>query len=429
MIGSGLTEHVLECSVRRDGVEMVDGSGAQTSVLTLKKNDYGLWQQVWPHGTPAARFLQDAQRARHDLGRYGLVYRQPGTEVVVASGPVTTVIDSFGRRNGIASDALSCWGVTDLTHLRERIVFPDPTVDIPLTSGTLHQWPSFTRTKTGPAETVALEFIRENIGSTALARRRLAYFTLVIPVTQNRGPVVTRSPQANSNVLEVVQELMALAGLVIDVKQTARQVLTVEVRTPAVRTNIVWMPGDGGTASGISIKASRRPKTDVIASGSGDDPSAPYARRVAAAPPGGYSEVREEFIKGSGSIATTDRPAQGDQPARTVAEQNADLVAKLVADADEELIEDGPEYGLDVEPSEGTVWRVGIDYNLGDLTKAHLPGDDEQPGASFDVPVNTVLLRHDDGTLTEEPTAAFDDDFSIEPLLRRIFRKITRAER
>lgn len=395
-----LRQAALLTTFRKDYVEDEDAGNAKTSVLTLKINDYGLWQLVWDFGTNQADYMLEALASGEDLGRWGIVFRNPYTEQIVASGPITTVIASDGRRNGIAADAVSCWGVTDLTHFRERITFPDPTTDIPVTTGAVgHTWSAFTRTKTGPRETIALDFIRENIGSTAIARRRLPV-PLNVPTSLGRGGTDSYTVTANENVLTVVQQMGARGDLVFDVLQVdGAAELDVVVREPQVREGIVWST-DLGTANGVSIKAQRRPKTDVINSGSGDDPTTVYVRRVATAPTGGFSEVREEFIKGSGADPE-----------------------ELSGEADEELIEDGPETGVDVEPAPEAPWQVGVDYEIGDRVIGMFAD------TPFTVPLLQVVLRHEDGTLTEEPSAGFEDDDSIEPVLNLIFRELRKLRR
>lgn len=390
----------LMVGLRKDYVEIEDGSGARTSVVTLKRNDYGLWQHVWDFGTPAAEILFQAQIDGEDIGRYGLIFRQPESEQVVASGPATTLIASQGRRNGVAADALSAWGVTDTTHLRERITYPVPTVDIPATTGsTGHTWSAFSRTKTGPAETVALDFARENIGASALARRKLANATVIVPASLGRGPTRTYTATANENVLTVMQECFAGTNLTFDLVQTADNELTLMVRESQLREGIVWSV-EAGTAAGVAVKAQRRPKTSVINSGSGDDATTVYVRRDAPVPPGGFSEVREEFIKGS-----------GDDP------------VELSGEADEELVEDSAEVGLDIEPMPDLPWRVGVDYFLGDEVYAQFRD------TPFPAPLEQVIIRHEGGTLTEEPSAAFTDDDDLSPILTDLYRQLRRLRR
>lgn len=400
----------LDISIRKDWIERYDGAGARTAVLTLKQNDYGLWQVIWPAGTPAYDLMVQALASGEDLGRWGVVLRQPGVAEPVASGPVTTAILAEGRTNGIAEDAISVWGVTDLTHLRERVIFPDHTVDLPNSNatGTGNTWPVEADEETGPAETVMLTYVRRNLGADALARRRLgANFpcSLVVPASQGRGPTVTVAPPPNRNVLEQVDELATLAGLTVDMVQTGPAQITVFVREATVRNGIVWSV-ESGTALGVRVKRQRRPKTEVIAGGSGTYGPPLHVRRRAAAPvPGvtepseGYSEVREEYIKGSG-----------------------DEAAPIIVKADEELIEDGPELGLAVEPAPGVPWRVGVDYQVGDVAIGMFGS------IPFPAPVRQVVLRHEDATLIEEPSVGFADSEPIEPVLDQLFSRIRSLE-
>lgn len=397
----------LDVTIRKDGVEVADGAGGRTGVLTLKVNDYGLWQWVWPRGSYAYDYLFDAFASNEDLGRYGLVFRYPDDPTIIASGPITTMIAADGNVNGVATDAVSAWGVTDITHLRERIIFPVWTEDLPNSNvtGTTGTFSQFDDEESGSAENILLRYVRRNLGDLALTRRRLPWATLTVPAERGAGPSTFYRPKANTNVLAAAVDLASLAGTTFDVVQTGNNALSLIVRDRVERTGIIFDPSIG-TALGVQLKRQRRPKTEVIASGSGDDASVVYVRRRAASPspgitepPGGYSEVREEFIKGSGDDAD-----------------------ELIANADAELVEDGPELGIKVEPAPGVPWRVGRDYFPGDYAIGVFRG------ASFFAPIEEIVLRHQDGTLVEEPSVGFADDDNVGPVLDVILKKIARLE-
>lgn len=396
----------LDVTIRKDGVEIADGSGGAVGVLSLRQNTYGNWQRSWSAGTRAFDVMYDAFASGEDLGRWGLLFRYPGRDQVIASGPVTTTILAEGSNEGIAADAVSCWGVTDLTHWRERIVFATPTTDVPdgNATGAGGTWPAFTRTKTGHAEDLLLEYLRENLGPAALNRRKLPWANIVIPANRGVGPVVTVSPQANENVLDIAQQLAALAGTSFDMIHTGPNELTVYVRDSVYRGNIIFSTAIG-TARGVQIKKQRRSKNEVIASGAGDDATTRYVRRRAAppvagiiAPPGGYSEVREEFIKSNGTDA------------------------ELIVKADSELIEDGGEFGLKVSPDPSCPWRLGEDYHLNDTVAAMVY---DQP---FELPIREAVIRHESDTLVQQPSVGFDDDESIEPIINSLLARIRRLE-
>lgn len=408
----------LDVSVRKDWSVVADGEGARVCVLTLKANDYGLFQLVWSDTTRAGQELASALISGEDLGRWGLVFRNPTTGAVIASGPITTVIRADGSTPGIARDAVSCWGVTDLTHLRERLIYPEPAVDIPVTdpAGPLHTWSVVERSLTGTPENLIRSLVDETLGAAALARRRLPGVTLTIPATAGIGDQASRTvvEPVNRNVLEACEGVASLGGLVFDLVNTSNGQLELVIREPQVRRGVVWST-HLGTALGVSVKRQRRPKTDVIAGGSGAAApvDTPYARRVASSavvggnPTGGFAEVREEYIR-----------ASGDDP--------ADITSR----ADEELVEDGPELGLSVEPAPTNPWAVGVDYEVGDETIALLGAGGTSPGQEIEVevPLRQVLLRHDEGVLVEEPSTGFDVDDNLEPVIERIDRRLRRLE-
>lgn len=395
----------VDVMIRRNWREVADGAGGTQGAIQLRGNDYGVWQWVWPIGTPAYAELFAALNSGEDLGDWGLVFRHPGTEIIFASGPVTTIIAAEGNTNGVSGDALSAWGVTELTHWRERLIMPDSTVTLPdaNTTGTGGTFPVFTDTRTGHAEDLLLDYLRANL-TAGLAYRRLQDVTVTVPANRGAGPIVTLSPQANTNVLEVAQTLALISGTSFDMVQTGPGTAEVKVWDRQVRQGIVFSV-DLGTAAGVRLKKQRRRKTQIIASGSGNDSTVRYARLTAAtpvagvvAPPSGYSEVREEFIKSSGDDAN------------------------LILKASQEIIEDGPELGLAVEPADGVPWLLGQDYMLDDTVVGVLGGEE------FEIPIHEVLINHQDDTLSQQATVGFSDTEDISLIIEDLTARLRRVE-
>lgn len=153
---------------------------------------------------------------------------------LVLSGPVTTIQQD---RKGSAS-TLTLTGVSDMTALADRIVYPDP-------ARTAEQQTTVTHYKeTGPGEQVLANLINRQAGPSALAARRTPGL-VAVPVGSRgaRVPVEARFTPLGDE----VQSLARAAGLVVDVMQSATSTnLVVEIRTPADRSRSCrFMPRTG----------------------------------------------------------------------------------------------------------------------------------------------------------------------------------------
>lgn len=410
----------LDVSFRYDFHEIEDGAGAQVAVLDLQHNTYGTWQAAYDVHHPVGQMLLSALISGEDLDHWGAVFRLPGSEQIIASGPVTTIIAADGRRNGLSDDAISVYGVTDMAYLSDRICFPLESIDIPLTAdtGPGHTWGSYRKYRKDPVETVILEFIDGALGSTARPRRQLGagitpQTTFVVPASLGRGPTVFTAPTANDSVQSVIDNIAGLAGLSFDIRQSGPGEVTVYVVENQTREGIVWAPSgaygeDAGsgpaTANGLTVKRQRSKATSVIASGYGNDTSVVYVRRDATAPSLGVPTIREEFIKGAVEGTTTDD------------------VEILVDEADAELEEDSGELGLDLEPSPLAPWHLGVDYELGDNVIGVIYGED------VEAPIRRVVFTHSDGAITESITAEWAEDL-LGPVVRDLYRRLDRTTR
>lgn len=407
----------LDISWRYDFVEIEDGSGASAATVDITRNEQGTWQVNYPIAHPMAQVLLASLVAGEDIDRWGAVFRLPGTGDIVASGPASTILANDGVRNGVADDAISVWGVTDFGYFSKRLTWPSPTEDISETpdDGSGVTLTNFDRTKTGPVETVILDFITENLGSGAIARRQLgaglgaSQPTLTIPTTAGRGPTVTYTVTMNDNLGGVIAALAPLGDLTIDLRQAGPGEMEVIVNEAVTREGIVWSPtssfgelagGGPATANGISVKRQRRASTQVICSSYGDDATVTYVRRDADDITGTIATEREEYIKSGSADA-----------------------AEMIPEADAELEEDSSEIGLDVEPSALAPWRLGQDYELGDRVIGVIFGQD------IEAPIRRVLLTHDNGTFVEQATAAYDDATALAPILNDLYSRLQKLTR
>lgn len=399
------TRSSLQISVRRlsaDGtryVEIGDGTGAINATLTIEANNFGTWQAAWPLDCEAARIFEDALASTEDKDQWGLVFRHPDTQEIIASGPSTTIICAEGRPEGITPDAVSVWGVTDEEILRNRIMFADPAEDVSTTAIT--QFAVADDVRTGPAEDIFLGFVADNLGPDALITRRRNN-TLVVPESQGRGLVTTYTSQSNT-LLSMGREVFARAGLAFQIVQDATTgKLVLEVREPTARTGVIWSV-QAGTATALALKSQRRPKTSVIVSGSGEDPTTPYVRADAAAPSGGFTGPREEYIK----ITADDTE-----------------FAEMRDAGRSELEEDAGEIGVKIVPTLGTPWVLGRDFKINDMVIV------SRRSADVQVPVTSVVYSHPTGgVVVEEPRGGGWEDASTEPILRKLLNTLRRYER
>ncbi len=184
-----------------DGFEAGLLTGWRTLGVILRRRDVGAITVSMSAASPAVELLGAGT---------GLIVTENG--VPIASGrydhPQATMDDEGDPYPG----TLTISAPDDLVDLRDRIVYPVPTVawaNQPADRQTLH----------GPAETLALFWIRGNTGTQASlpARRTL----LVVPPTQARGRVVKRTTMAGENLLTVVQDVISADGLGIRALQGA----------------------------------------------------------------------------------------------------------------------------------------------------------------------------------------------------------------
>ncbi|MGG7653496.1 Gp37-like protein [Kocuria rosea] len=170
-------------------------------------------------------------------------------EQVLFSGPIESIATS---QDGQARET-TLSGVTDMCVLADRLVLPDPARASDAQT-TVAYW-----ARKGPAETLIADLINLQCGpANPFSTRRTA--GLASLVSQGRGPVSSVNARY-STVLEEVQVLATVGGLVVDVAQAGTDLVPV-VRTRADRSRSVrFQPGTGLSDYDVAVTS---PSTTVV---------------------------------------------------------------------------------------------------------------------------------------------------------------------
>ncbi|WP_181421083.1 siphovirus ReqiPepy6 Gp37-like family protein [Curtobacterium sp. MCSS17_011] len=191
---------------------------------------------------------------------------------LVMSGPITSI-----QRGGTVS---TISGVSDLDVLDDRILFPDPTKDIT-------NQPTAYDTRSGPAESVLLSYVRFNAGDAALSYRQVP--RLRLPATQGRGRSV--SIKGRLDLLGAVAADVAESGkLHMDILQREDDapyldftVRPITDRTANVRFGAVRDFTGGIIGEDWSYTLTRPTVTAAIVAGGGQGANRLFVERVSAA--------------------------------------------------------------------------------------------------------------------------------------------------
>lgn len=335
----------LDVRLRRDFVEVDDGGGYTSFSGTVEFLGAGLWQAVWPKGTAAERRLVAARGAGEDPARWGVVVRQEGSPEVVFSGPVMRCTRTEGASQGFARDSLTVGGIMDTGILAGYLGYMTPGTQVPTSAGTIA---TAYDTRTGPAESVLLQYLAANMGpSASIASRRITQ--MVLPATQGRGSTVTFKARF-TNLQELARSIFARGGVGVRLVQGGPGQLLVEPVVPAVRDGLHWSVAEG-TVAGTAWTWQAREATDVIAGGRDQLTDRQFVRSSAA---GSWAFSRERFS----------------------AQTNVEDAADLKAAADERLAEGLVADAVLIEPGGDVTWRPFVDYDLGDEVRVSVAGQD-----------------------------------------------------
>ncbi|WP_188550003.1 Gp37-like protein [Sediminivirga luteola] len=183
---------------------------------------------------------------------WGIVLIEDG---VLLSGPAHEITYHADGRS--KSRTVTLRGLSEMRHLEGSLVIPDP--QSPTGQGAA--W-----TANGPAETVLHRLVREQIGPDAPDFYRVP--GLVMEPDRGRGEPVSMSARF-TNLLDEVQEQLTAGGLVMDIVQDGRQLVT-RFRAPKDLTRRVKLSRVNGGVGEYTLTRTAPTVTEAIAGGQGE---------------------------------------------------------------------------------------------------------------------------------------------------------------
>lgn len=370
-----------------------DGARARQGILKpldgqvlLKRSDVGGFDLTIEGTTDAAEAFTRG---------WGVVVQED--DEFLFSGPATTIRREFTA----GSHRLVLKGETDMHTLRDRNVYPSAT----LASGSQTSVTHWTRADQ-PGEELIVELINQHVNSAApLSYRRTPDF----PALVNLGRGATSTVSARwTTVLEEVQAVAAVAGLVVEVGQfnPGSPNLEARIRVPADLTRVVrFTPRKGLGDYWVELT---EPETTTVAVGGGGQGT---ARTIA-----GYSvndgwggRRREKFLDRRDTALTSELQ-------KTALEHGKETAEKSSA-------------GFTL--TETARYRLGRDFLLGDLVSVY--ADNEEDVELITGPVTSALLewnghgRTVDLRVGENVAGASDMSLSLEKT-RSLERRLSRME-
>jgi hypothetical protein len=373
-----------------DGVEddaPVDGYDSLTGVIRL--NDTGEMTLVLSLSHPVNTILLQPGA--------GIVVRRDGSTTVLQSGswaraPIhddkrATVEYAFTDDNVIASTDYA-WSdpLTELNAVGSRNVDPNG-VDV----------------RTGPAETVLLGFFRDNIGSTAFARRRKA--GLVIPTSAGRG--ATGTWRANFDRLDdLARSVCQTSGIAYRFAQGGPGQVNLSVRSTVDRSADVVFSRAEGSLESATFTTVRPDADEALVVSTTTNGLRTFVEIV-------NTEARTRW--GFRSVTKIDGPS--------------DVVAEMQQAAGEALDAAREKGGLTANPVPlPGAPKYGVDYLEGDRVWV-VPAI----GNGYSDVVTEVQYAHVSGqALTWTPSVGLkssDESQPLVPVVRRIVAEIRRKRR
>lgn len=302
----------------------------------LRDADVGTWQVTVPDDDRSAQIGPGWRVIIHD-----------GETTV--SGPITSISPDLAERT------VTLVGVDDLVHLMDRQNYPDPTQSPD--AQTSAYW-----VRSGPASRVIDELVRNNVGSGALAARRVPGFTLAVAQGGDLGATVSANLRLK-NVLEEARALARLGGVTFSAVQEGSQILF-RFRVPADRSRSVRFTGQNGGVTEGSYVLAAPTATTVLVAGQGEGAARTIIERSRASSWGRSIEVFKD-------------------------QRDTDDAAELEQSATEQLDDGAAGASASFTVAETPGLRYGTDYRLGDTVTVELGA------ATISEPVRQVELTWD----------------------------------
>lgn len=316
-------------------VEVRDSSLARVGQLTdsdlvgfravLRNNNVGSWSVRLPVDSLMAKYL-----------------REPGAGIIVStdqgtllSGPTTAVVIEQSVDDPAGRCTIS--GVDDSVLLKERLAYPTPETD-DVTAQT-----SAYDVRTGVAETIMKDYVSANLVSGPEARR---VATLSVEASRNLGPTVRASARFES-LQELLKGLSDVSGLSFTIEQVGSE-LQFQVWQPADRSAYIRLDLENGQLSKSEYSYAQPKATRTIVAGQGQAEERTFVERTS------IDSLEAETAWGRRIEVFKDQ-------------RNTNDLAELEQAGDEILAIDGKtQIAVDVQPTDDTNMRFGVDWNLGD---------------------------------------------------------------
>lgn len=176
--------------------------------------------------------------------------------VTVVSGPVEEVAPD------LADQSVTFAGVSDLVHLDDKLVLPDPgRAPGAQTADAYYK-------RSGAAETVIRDMVHANAG-TGIHSSRERYPGFTVTSSQGRGSSVTTNLRYK-NLLEESRKLARLGGVTFDAVQEEDSRIVLRFRVPRDRSRAVRFTDRNGGVTDGSYSLAAPTATTVLVAGQGE---------------------------------------------------------------------------------------------------------------------------------------------------------------
>lgn len=301
----------------------------ETFDCVIRHNGAGTWSLKMAADHPHAAKFAEGNR---------IVVRLDDVATPILSGPMRK--PEFAVEAGESSGTLNVSGIDDTARLGFRLIYPNPDSAIDLQTADAYY------TDSGDAETVVLDLIDKNCGSSALDQRRFPH--LVIPASEERGETVPVSARFD-NLLDVAGSLATAGGIGFRIVQVGNQLQLLIDEPSEVKGR--FSPKIGNlTDWGWALTAPQA--TRAIVAGQGEGTARTLIERGNADAESAWSERIEVFVDA----------------------RDTDDLSVLQQRGDELLADAGGVGGLSQTAIDVPGMRFARNFNLGDLAVVDLGG-------------------------------------------------------
>lgn len=280
------------------------------------------------------------------------------------TGQTTKIIKRKTRE--VPNGLIEVSGVEDTAILGFRLVFPTPSQPANLQTATA------TYNASGPAETVAKNIVRSNLGSSAIAARKDSKVTVALDAA--RGGTVNVSARFD-NMLDQVQRILTPKGLGFSLRWDDTKYLF-DVYETRDLTGSVKFSENLGNLEGWEYSLAAPQLTQALVAGQGEGTARNI--RIYDDPinnPAIWGWLIEQFIDRRDTNATLDL----DQAAVEAFEAGG-----------------GEQFSLVISPTDSVDVRFGRDYYLGDQISVKIDGseyNDTVTSAAYEIRAGSIRIK------------------------------------